>query len=77
MRAREPFTLTKRNTGKKVVYYYFAYDAQGKRRKYSTGCTTKSQALAYTMELYKSNSLIPVKKEPIVLLTFGAYAKGW
>lgn len=77
MRAREPFTLTKRNTGKKIVYYYFAYDDQGKRRKFSTGCTTKSQALAYTMELYKSDSLIPVKKEPVVALTFGTYAKGW
>ena len=77
MRAREPFTLTKRNTGKKIVYYYFAYDKNGVRRKFSTGCITKSQALAYTMELYKSNSLIPEKKKPIVVLTFGIYAEGW
>jgi integrase len=77
MRAREPFTLYKRKLATKVVFYYVAYDDQGKRRKFSTGCTTKSQALAYTMELYKTNSLIPVKKEPVVLLTFGVYAKGW
>lgn len=77
MRAREPFTLYKRKLATKVVFYYVAYDDQGKRRKFSTGCTTKSQALAYTMELYKSDSLIPVKKEPVVLLTFGVYAKGW
>jgi len=77
MRAREPFTLYKRKLGNKTVFYYVAYDKEGRRRKYSTGCTTKSQALAYTMELFKSDSLIPVKKEPIVLLTFGVYAKGW
>ena len=77
MRAREPFTLYKRKLADKAVFYYVVYDDQGKRRKFSTGCTTKSQALAYTMELYKSGSLIPVKKEPIVLLTFGSYAKGW
>jgi integrase len=69
--------LYKRKLATKVVFYYVAYDDQGKRRKFSTGCTTKSQALAYTMELYKTNSLIPVKKAPVVLLTFGVYAKGW
>ena len=51
MRAREPFTLYKRKLADKAVFYYVVYDDQGKRRKFSTGCTTKSQALAYTMEL--------------------------
>ncbi|MGE4284550.1 MAG: tyrosine-type recombinase/integrase [Clostridia bacterium] len=77
MRAREPFTLTKRNTGKKTVYYYFAYDKTGRRRKFSTGCTTKTQAMAYTLELYRTNSLIPEKKEAKPILTFGEYADGW
>lgn len=77
MRAKEPITLTKRKIGNRIIYYYLAYDKNGVRHRLSTGCTTKSQALAYTMELYKSDSLIPVKKEPIVLLTFGSYAKGW
>lgn len=77
MRAREPFTLYKRKLAKKVVFYYVTYDAQGKRRKFSTGCTTKTQAMAYTMDLFKRNALIPVKQEPIVVLTFGEYAKDW
>ncbi|WP_041384488.1 hypothetical protein [Sphaerochaeta pleomorpha] len=77
MRAKEPFTLTKRNTGKRVVYYYFVYDEIGRRRKFSTGCTTKTQALAHVMALFKRNALIPVKQEPIVVLTFGEYAKDW
>jgi len=75
MRAREPFTLYKRKLTKEVVFYYVAYDKEGRRRKYSTGCTNRSQALAYTMELFKTDSLIPVKKEPIAVLTFGVYAK--
>jgi len=77
MRAREPFTLTKRYTGKKTVYYYFVYDKTGRRRKFSTGCTTKTQAMAYTLELYRTNSLIPEKKEAKPILTFGEYADGW
>ncbi|MDC7230242.1 MAG: phage integrase SAM-like domain-containing protein, partial [Sphaerochaetaceae bacterium] len=77
MRAREPFTLTKRKTGKKTVYYYFVYDKTGRRRKLSTGCTTKTQALAYALELYRTNSLIPEKKESKPILTFGEYANGW
>ncbi len=77
MRAREPFTLTKRYTGKKTVYYYFVYDKTGRRRKFSTGCTTKTQAMVYTLELYRTNSLIPEKKEAKPILTFGEYADGW
>jgi len=77
MRAREPFTLTKRKIGKRVIYYYLAYDEKNVRHRLSTGCTTRSQALAYAMELYKTNSLIPVKQETLAVLTFGAYAKGW
>ncbi|MBI9094163.1 MAG: site-specific integrase [Sphaerochaeta sp.] len=77
MRAREPFTLTKRKIGKKTVYYYIAYDETGRRKKFSTGCTTKTQAMAYTMELYRSNSLIPEKKQTRQVITFGDYSNTW
>lgn len=77
MRAREPFTLTKRKVGKKVVYYYFVYDEIGRRRKFSTGCMTKTQAMAYVMELYRTNSLIPDKKKPVPVLTVKEYTMTW
>jgi len=77
MRAKEPFTLYKRKLADRPVFYYVVYDEQGQRKKFSTGCTTKSQALAYTMELYKSGSLIPEKKELPAALTFGECARGW
>jgi integrase len=77
MRAREPFTLTKRKIGKRIIYYYLAYDEKGIRHRLSTGCTTKTQAMAYTLELYRTNSLIPEKKEAKPILTFGEYADGW
>jgi integrase len=77
MRAREPFTLYKRKTGNKTVFYYIAYDETGIRKKYSTGCTTKTQAMAYVMELYKTNSLIPKKEVVNHTPTLGEYTKDW
>lgn len=77
MRAREPFTLTRRNTGKRFVWYYLAYDEDGVRRRYTTGCTSKAQALAHVMELYKTGSLIPDKKKTVKSITFEEYTKNW
>lgn len=77
MRAREPFTLYKSKIGKKVIFYYIAYDEDGRRKKYCTGCTTKTQTMAVAMELYRTNSLIPKKQEIEKSLTLGEYAKHW
>ncbi|MFA7118801.1 MAG: phage integrase SAM-like domain-containing protein, partial [Sphaerochaetaceae bacterium] len=77
MQTREPFTLTKRNVGKKIVYYYFAYDDQGIRHRYSTGCTAKSQAFAYSMELARSGSLIQDQAVKQKATTFEVFAKDW
>ena len=77
MRAKEPFTLTKRKIGKRIVFYYLIYDEKGIRHRLSTGCTTKPQALAYVMELYRTNSLIPDKKKPVPVLTIKEYTMTW
>ncbi|MDT4761853.1 tyrosine-type recombinase/integrase [Sphaerochaeta sp. PS] len=77
MRAREPFTLYKRKMGNKIVFYYVVYDESGCRRKFSTGCMTKTQAMAYVMELYRTNSLIPDRKKPAPALTLKEYTLTW
>lgn len=76
---RKPFTLTKRSCGKKIMYYYFAYDETGRRRKFSTGCTSKAQAYAYVMELYRTGCLIPENSPKVeqIKITFGEYSKDW
>jgi integrase len=78
MRSKEPFSLTKRKVGKKTVYYYIAYNETGIRKKYSTGCTTKTQAMAYVMDLFKRNALIPSReKTEVLVLNFQEYATPW
>lgn len=79
MRTREPFTLYRRKTKNKAIYYYVTYDETGMRRKFSTGCTSKAQAYAYAMELHRTGCLIP-EDRPIVeqaKITFEEYSKGW
>ena len=70
MRFKCPFVLFKKTlrSGKKVWYYYF-YDEYNKRHQFSTGCTTKAQAEAVCMELYRSGSMIPTVKNPLALLS--------
>ena len=41
-------TLSKRSNG---IYYLWYHDESGKRRKVSTGCTRKSDALRFVREL--------------------------
>ena len=70
MRFKSPFTLFRKTlrSGKKVWYYYF-YDEYNKRHQFSTGCTTKAQAEAVCMELYRSGNMIPTVQNPLALLS--------
>lgn len=69
---RNDFTLFKRVIGKATVYYYYAYDADGRRRKYSTGKTTKTAATAYCLSLAKTGKLIPADKDSTLFGNFAA-----
>ena len=41
------------------------------------GAQQRPKPLAYVMELYRTNSLIPNKKEPVPALTFKEYSMKW
>lgn len=60
MRFREEFTLYKRKlrTGR-IIWYYHAYDEDGKRISVSTGQTAKARAREYALSLAKQGKLIP------------------
>jgi integrase len=64
---KNTFTLIKRNS----IWYYYAYDKTGERRRFSTGQKTKMAAQAYCTELLKKDRLIPeIKKTDITFLEF-------
>jgi len=77
MRYKAPFSLLARKlkSGKKTIYYYRVYDTEGKRKTYSTGCTTKTSAREYCLSLYKAGKLIPNRKTKDI--TFEEYSKDW
>ena len=75
MRYRKPFTVFPRTlkSGKKV-YYYHAYDSDGRRTNYrSTGQTTRAAAETYCLKLYRENKLLTRVKE----ITFAEYTRTW
>lgn len=53
-----------------------AYDEDGQRHLYSTGCTTRTQALEEMARHYSTNSLIKGYSQQTPP-TFGDYAKSW
>ena len=68
---RNEFTLTKRIYPNKIkIFYYYAYDENGKRVKFSTGKHTKAEALQYCIDLAKKGKLIPKKKDKTNFKTF-------
>ncbi|MBO7430261.1 MAG: tyrosine-type recombinase/integrase [Spirochaetia bacterium] len=69
---RNEFTISKRQVGGRTVYYYYAYDPEGNRKKFSTGQTTKAAALTYCLNLAKAGGLIPEAKSNEI---FGNYFK--
>lgn len=76
MRYKQPFTLYKRSLKSgKTVYYYQTYDEFNRRTTArSTGCTLKSEALRYCLQLYKTDQLIPKPNQNPILRE---YAKNW
>ena len=77
MRFKDPYSLcSRRSKDGKKTWYYYVYDETGKRRRFSTGKSTKAAATAFVKDLLIKGALIP--KEPVSgLLTFGDYAKDW
>ncbi|MBR5017361.1 MAG: tyrosine-type recombinase/integrase family protein [Spirochaetia bacterium] len=67
---RNQFTLFKRPCGGRIVYYYYTYDQDGIRRKYSTGQLTKAAATTYCLELAKTGNLIPAKQDNTIFNNF-------
>jgi integrase len=58
----------------RVVFYFQCYDENGVRQNgRSTGCSKKTEAMAYCMRLYRDGVLVPRKKT----MTFADFAEGW
>lgn len=63
-RRRMPFSLVRRKiplqSGKSLtIFYYRVRDENDKLRTFTTSKTTKTEATAYVMELYRTGKLIP------------------
>ncbi len=76
MKRRYPFTLVKRRKKTCDVWYYRLWDADGVRREYSTGETSKAKALAIVSELAKTGGLLP-ERMASKDMSFGAYSVDW
>ncbi|MEW5818158.1 MAG: hypothetical protein AB1798_22560 [Spirochaetota bacterium] len=77
MRYHEPFILLPRKAGRKTIWYYRVWLAEGQRSTArSTGQTSKSAAKAYCRELERRGELIPKKDKPArpKPMTFGDLA---
>lgn len=55
-----------------VIYYYYVYDASGKRKHYSTGKATEKEAYQFCIELAKRNTLNRKSS-----LAFNRYCENW
>lgn len=73
MRFRDPYTIFPKtlSSGRKV-YYYYTYDKFNRRKQLSTGCTKKTDAKKYCLNLLKTDTL---SSSPI--LTFRQYTDKW
>jgi integrase len=65
-----PFSLVRRKiplqSGKSLtIFYYRVRDENDKLRTYTTSKTTKTEATAYVMELYRTGKLIPEIKSKV------------
>ncbi|AFG36828.1 hypothetical protein Spiaf_0730 [Spirochaeta africana DSM 8902] len=61
IRHRVTFTLLKKTVpSRKKIYYYTVYDQFNRRRQYSTGATTKADAMTYDVRKFSRGDLKPV-----------------
>lgn len=73
MRYRDPYQLfPKKLKSGKIVYYYTTYDMFNRRKQFSTGCTKKTEAKKYCLNLLLTDSLTGSPT-----LTFKQYTKKW
>lgn len=73
MRYRDPYQLfPKKLKSGKTVYYYTTYDMFNRRKQFSTGCTNKTEAKKYCLNLLLTDSLTGSPT-----LTFKQYTKKW
>ena len=76
MRTRKPYSLYKRKFDKKTIYYYSVFDEDGEVKRYSTGCTSRSNALDEIARRIQQGTLVnrdKIKAPP----SFEEYAKNW
>jgi integrase len=75
MRIKASFTVFPRKMlSGRIVFYFQCYDENGVRQNgRSTGCSKKTEAVAYCMRLYRKGALVPRKWA----MTFEEYAQGW
>jgi len=74
---KQDYTLFTRKVGGKTVYYYYAYDENGTRRKFSTGQTTKAAAVNYCNRRLELGELIPPTSNKIIFRNFAAGFWDW
>ena len=67
---KQDYTLFTRETGNNTVYYYYVYDENGKRHKFSTGQTTKAAAVNYCNTMLKQGKLLPKVEKEILFKDF-------
>lgn len=73
-RKRTLYNLYSRTSGGKTRYYYEFYDQTGTRVRRSTGCTKKSEAVAFINRLEFQEEQ---KKKNATRMTFKAYVSGF
>jgi integrase len=73
VRFKSPFSLFRRRVAPSLcVWYYTAYDENGIRRQFSTGCIRKSEARRFCLELFKRDRLLQNKSPQ-----FDDYTADW
>jgi len=78
MRTKQAYSLFPRKVGKnkKTIWYYMAYDEDGVRHQYSTGCTSRTQALDEMNRRVRQDQLIRDGFKAAVP-TFAEFADKW
>ena len=73
MTKKKPFCLfLKKLANGREIYYYTAYDFDGKRRQFSTGSADQMEAYQICLDRLKEGSLVPTSK-----IVFERYTQDW
>ena len=63
-KSADHFTLFVRKSGKSKMYYYYCYDADGCRRKRSTGARSRAAAMSVIAERIRRGELLDDRPQP-------------